>query len=218
LNVDEHAIEVVEYGGHTIKIHMDPEPMNPRKDCDPLGTMVCFHSRYTLGDEHTFADPDELREHIKDTKAIALPLFLYDHSGLTMSTGPFSCSWDSGQVGVIFIEQVRAIEEYGRKYMTKAIRERVIKYMQGEVQEYDDYLTGNVVGYVVEDANGEHLDSCWGYSGEWGRKAAVEDARHHVDYANEEAERVRQAEYRELRGNWEEGNVAKPLGQAVFCF
>jgi len=30
--------------------------MNPRTDYDQLATMVCFHRRYTLGDDHDFSD------------------------------------------------------------------------------------------------------------------------------------------------------------------
>ena len=30
---------------------------------------------------------------------VFLPLYLFDHSGITMNTSGFSCPWDSGQVG-----------------------------------------------------------------------------------------------------------------------
>lgn len=33
---------------------------------------------------------------------IILPLYLYDHGGITIKTNPFSCPWDSGQVGWIY--------------------------------------------------------------------------------------------------------------------
>jgi len=46
-------------------------------------------------------------------KYIILPLFLYDHSGITMSTGPFSCPWDSGQVGWIYASKQKFIDETG---------------------------------------------------------------------------------------------------------
>jgi len=46
-------------------------------------------------------------------KYIILPLYLYDHSGITMSTGPFSCPWDSGQVGWIYAPKQKFIDETG---------------------------------------------------------------------------------------------------------
>ena len=89
-----------------------------------------------------------------------LPLFLYDHSGITMSTGSFSCPWDSGQVGWIYISIEKAASEGWKT------PEQAYKAMQAEVEEYDHYLTGQCYGYVVEDAEGEIIDSCWGFLGD----------------------------------------------------
>jgi hypothetical protein len=44
---------------------------------------------------------DKLAGEILERTVVVLPLYLYDHSGLTISTSPFSCRWDSGQVGYI---------------------------------------------------------------------------------------------------------------------
>ena len=40
-------------------------------------------------------------------------LYLYDHSGITMSTGSFCDSWDSGQVGFIYVTKEDIEKEYG---------------------------------------------------------------------------------------------------------
>ena len=79
--------------------------------------MCCFHKRYSLGDKHSidnsqFEDWDEVEEYlIKEEKAIViLPLYLYDHSGITISTAPFSCNWDSGQIGFIYTTEKRIKE------------------------------------------------------------------------------------------------------------
>lgn len=34
------------------------------------------------------------------------------------------------------------------------------------VEEWQSYCNGSVYGYVVEDENGEEIDSCWGYIGD----------------------------------------------------
>lgn len=44
---------------YTLLVMDDPEPLNPRVDYDNLGRMVCWHSRYSLGDKHSFSDPEE---------------------------------------------------------------------------------------------------------------------------------------------------------------
>jgi len=32
-------------------------------------------------------------------------------------------------------------------------------------EEYDQYLRCEVYGYIIEDEDGNHVDSCWGYYG-----------------------------------------------------
>src|SRR4030042_1625044 len=104
----------IKHNGFIIKIITDNDAADPRTEYDNLGTMVCWHKKYKLGDKHNYQNSDEFLtdnlavntagnlQSIKDT-AIILPLFLYDHSGITMSTKPFSCPWDSGQVGYIYV-------------------------------------------------------------------------------------------------------------------
>lgn len=190
----ENAIETYEVEGLTVKIFQDDDPTNPRKDCDQAGTMVCWHSRYTLGDTHDFRDPDAFMEWWKENGkgGVLLPLFLYDHSGISMSTGrayPFNCPWDSGQVGYIYVTRETIIKEWGKNGKAKAE-----KSLQGEVKEYDQYLTGDVYGYVVETPNGEHLDSCWGFYGlDYIKEEAESIAKHY-------AEGIRQAEEVEKTG------------------
>lgn len=173
---------VASNGTKTAVILRDTDPENPR---DPyyqenLGSMVCWHKRYNLGDKHTFDDPidfaqdlalkntswSELLQYIKDghtkdlrlvpegegyqlqsrsmfdnnkwadmdglkitdvlkemytpeliglceDKVAILPLYLYDHSGLTMSTSDFGDRWDSGCVGFIYMDKDTAMKELG---------------------------------------------------------------------------------------------------------
>lgn len=95
-----------------------------------------------------------------DKHYIMLPLYLYDHSGITMSTGPFSCPWDSGQIGYIYITKEKARKEYSWKYMTKSRIAKIREYLTGEVETYDQYLTGDVYGYRISNEDDDHIDSC----------------------------------------------------------
>lgn len=91
---------------------------------------------------------------------IILPLYLYDHSGITISCHPFSCSWDSGQVGYAVLTKQEIDSEFGGD------REKAEAYLRATVKTYDDYLTGSVYGYTIEpaDDNEDKIeDSCWGY-------------------------------------------------------
>ena len=161
-------------GRYMIKVKQEESPESPR-NWDNLGTMVCFHNKYSLGDKHNYSFDDysgwdEMeRAIIKNEKVgVILPLYLYDHSGITMNTTGFSCKWDSGRVGFIFISKEKMLKEYGGKICTKQLKERVAKYLVAEVETYDKYLTGEVYMFQVWKLkkNGkkkELLESCGGF-------------------------------------------------------
>ena len=125
---------------------------------------------------------DEVMDLVSKTHYI-LPLYVYEHSGITMSTGSFSCPWDSGQVGWIYISIEKAAKEGWET------PEQAYETMQAEVEEYDHYLTGQCYGYVVEDAEGGVIDSCGGYLGdtEYVRGEMQAAAMSAVERANKEA-------------------------------
>lgn len=163
-----------------LKIFIDESPENPRT-WDNLGTMVCFHRRYDLGDKHNYSSSDydswdEMESAIikQEDVAVILPLYLYDHSGITMNTTGFSCGWDSGQVGFIFVSRETLRNEYGVKRISNKIIEKATKLLLGEVETYDQYICGDVYGFKVFkvetcDKGCEHeeeIDSCWGFYGD----------------------------------------------------
>lgn len=154
----------IKKGNRVLRILYDENCPNPR-EWDNLGTMVCFHGRYNLGDKHHYTSPQEFVDEVREDKAIILPLYLYDHSGLAMNTTGFSCPWDSGQVGWIFVTKERVREEYGVKRITRKVRDRVIAALKAEVEEYNQWLQGDVYGFVLEDEEGNMVDSCWGFFG-----------------------------------------------------
>jgi hypothetical protein len=103
---------------YTLKIEQDELRDSPRT-WDNLGNMVCFHKRYNLGDSHDYdidshESWDELEKALNREHDIAviLPLYLYDHSGITMNTVGFSCGWDSGQVGFIYVTKEKLRKEF----------------------------------------------------------------------------------------------------------
>jgi hypothetical protein len=186
--VDEHKQD-----NYVIKIYQDDDCRSPRED-DNLGTMICFHGRYNLGDKHDYNSNDysswsEQRRVIEkqENVCVILPLYLYDHSGITMNTTGFSCGWDSGQVGWIIVSKEKVRKEYGVKRITKEVTDKVTKVLKAEVKVYDQYLTGEVYGYVISkvtecDLGCEHeeeVHSCWGY---YGDEECMNEAKSELDY------------------------------------
>jgi hypothetical protein len=150
--------------GHILQIFQDTWTESPRS-WDNLGTMAIFHKRYNFGDEVDFASDDfgnwsEMQEHIINNlkAAVCLPIYMYDHSGITINTQGFACPWDSGQVGFIYVtaDDLKAegiTEEEGKQILEQ------------EVWTMDTYITGNVYGFhLIKD--GETKDSCSGFYGE----------------------------------------------------
>lgn len=164
--------------------HDDPHFLNPREDDGGVGIMWCKHPDYTLGDsskrggEYAAIDeflrqsPDESPEAI--TKhlmrhhgaTVVKPLYLYDHSGLSMSAGTNLVPIASGRNEIVRAESRRAfIMDYGgwdtsivgfiydteeRRNATGISKESVEEAIDGEVKVYDQYLRGEVYYYSVE--------------------------------------------------------------------
>jgi hypothetical protein len=155
--------------------------------------MVCFHKRYVLGDEghelrhEDFSGWGELEAYLwkELDAAVVLPLYLYDHSGITMNTRGFSCPWDSGRVGIIYATRKDVRENYGVKRCTEAVLARARELLEAEVKEYDRYLTGEIYGFRIEDPDGEDVDSCWGYYDEPSK--IIEEAKGIIDHVVAEA-------------------------------
>lgn len=172
------------------------------------------------GDAETWLDEledDELISALLEKYYYILPLYLYDHSGLTISTSSFSCPWDSGQVGFIYVSKEKAKREW-RKLTgdEEEDRKTCLDYLRSEVKGYDNYLTGNVWGYEVYQLDNEqaemdedeleHLytedlefkDSCWGFNGEW--KECLKEAMVEVNGLIKEQEELFALEDKRMMG------------------
>ncbi|KKM07245.1 hypothetical protein LCGC14_1735770 [marine sediment metagenome] len=173
------CIETIKYKGYKINIYQDDCTESPR-EWDNLGNMICFHSRYNLGDKHNHSR-EELLEIIKRKDIIALPLYLYDHSGITINTSEFSCRWDSGQVGYIYVDFEAIKKEWKVKKVSKKLKAKIEKILNSEVNAYDEYIRGNIYGFMIEDENEDEEGGCWGYYGyEWEENGLLDSAKDEI--------------------------------------
>jgi len=175
----------VRIGKFILKIEamVDPDPVSSRSWSN-ICRMVCFHSKYILGDKHDFAKPNDFLDWLdaNDSKYFLVKeLYIYNHSGLAISTGPFSDPWDSGQVGWIYVDLREVCKELFGTFSEETfennrakIVEQAKKCIRGEVEEYDMYLQGEVYGYSIDcykSMNGTRkryekgFDSCFGFYG-----------------------------------------------------
>lgn len=200
--------EGVEY---TLKVETDYNPESPR-EWSNICTMVCWHPRYDLGDKHSFSDPldfmmslyrevvgeswfdkhksddwSDILQALQESNLILIKAIqLYDHSGLTVSTSnayPYNDRWDSGTVGFIYVTKKKLFEEC-IGMVEETWEEQADRYIEGEMETYDQYLRGDVYGYTLtkkvmkqekcphcgevirEYEVDEEDDSCWGFYGD----------------------------------------------------
>lgn len=144
--------------GNTLEIYQDMSAESPR-EWDNICTMYCWHRRYNLGD----VSNGDITESDFDKDAIIVPIYAYTKSGIRLATSPFSCPWDSGQLGFAAITKDEIIASYGDD--SPASRARARKCIEAELETYNSYLEGEVYGYVLKDNEGEEIDSCWGFYG-----------------------------------------------------
>lgn len=154
-----------------LEIMQDHYSESPR-DWDNISEMHCIHGRYDLGDtqlDMNEADSWEEQEQLLKSKydiAIIKPLYLYDHSGITIANRPFTCMWDSGQVGFQFITKQSIREAYNIKRVTDRYIKQVEQIMDSEIEIYDMYIRGNVFEYGIYSDNDEDIgsiESCGGF-------------------------------------------------------
>jgi hypothetical protein len=124
----------------------------PSEDKESLFSNFSFDYEVLMFDDHE-ANVDEqtkfealVNRWITDNCAI-LPVYLYDHSGVTISTRPFSCPWDSGQVGFIYVTR-ETCEETGENF------DAAEKILKAEIETLDQYLTGDVWHYCISEFAG----------------------------------------------------------------
>lgn len=168
-----------------VTVIQDPYPVNPR-EWDNFGTMVCWYRNYALGDKHNFSSHADFEKWAKVNKILMSPIYAHEHSGITISLTPFSCQWDSGQVGWIYCERQKILKDFGWNRINQQRKLKIIEIFKQEIKTYDQYLTGDVWGFEIEDPNGNFIDSCWGFygcdpkeNGMW--DAWSEEIRHLVD-------------------------------------
>ena len=179
----DYEVESFKHNGRKVTIYADLDAESPRTAYDNLATLVCWHRRRNLGDEQIEGmTEDELRvrvtEHGEEILAM-LPLFVYEHGGVTMSTGAFGDRWDSGQVGWAYVTKTSA-EAMGC-VRAKWDTARYIEAIKGEVETYAMYLRNEVYGFEIEGTDGDSLDACWGFYG-------LDDVRQEAKEAAESAD------------------------------
>ena len=170
---------------YKIKVEDDEWAESPRKWDNVCHITSISSSHWCIGDEGYVYPKDkalDVRDELLARDDIAIkPVYMYDHSGQTISLSDFGDPWDSGICGYIFVSKEEMFKEMGN-ITEENWKERAYEAMKGEIEVYDYYIRGEVYGYIVYKAatiehrnvvtdetwkteEWEEEDSCWGYYG-----------------------------------------------------
>lgn len=180
----EETFETESFGPLTIKLVSDYDSgsfINPAADDWDNGVrFVTFERNSTLSDLHKFADPEAAEADAVERGDYIFPLYKYEHGqvGYSISNAsyPFNCPWDGGRVGFIFISKEAATDADNAR--------EIARIHAGVVAEW---CNGEFCGYVVEDEDGETIDSCFGFyqsDSEYALSEARAAAKHEIDKRN----------------------------------
>lgn len=140
-----------------LRIIEDVNGENPRQRSSNLGVLLCFSHRYRLGDDPRRVGVDYSANLTLDRLRICiqeqlngiglLPVYLLDRSGVSVSTAPFQDCM-SEQTGFIFttVERLAAHSVADKDFPIDLSQQ-----LAREVDDYNAYLSGQCVGYVVEE-------------------------------------------------------------------
>lgn len=137
------------------------------RDWDNLGTIVAWHRRYNLSDDRQpDLDPYDWLKEAEKLGGVILPIYMYEHGGISISTKnsyPYNDRWDGGQVGYIHATPDKIRAWYGVRRITNSIKKLAIECMQGEIEAFDRYLRGDVYMLTIYDELGEVVESGGGF-------------------------------------------------------
>ena len=155
--------ETYEINGYKIRIEQDMEGQSPDEWGNGDVFLVANHRDFTVKRDGFEADVFHHHLDEKDGPPRAwrgdhhyLPLYAYIHSGVALSLGregQFSCRWDSCQVGWVIVN---------KSDISEGLRG---KAAQALVDEWNQYLSGDVWWVQISDRRGDEIESCGGFYG-----------------------------------------------------
>jgi len=205
------AVEVKDFKGYKINIYQDDCNDSPADWGDDNLFLVAYHRDFSVEGIRVYNKlPEGVKRDPKDkghlliekSAAVAFArnepdgydkelfkkyhvfgLEAYIHSGVVLALsqeGNFcDRQWDVSQLGLVFV----AKKEW-------RIREKAKQAARGLIETWNDNLSGNVYGYMIEHPDGQESGGCWGYYGDPDKSGLVNYAQAEIESAlKEDAEK-----------------------------
>ena len=184
----------------TVSIERDDFDESPR-EWDNLGVITTTRGANvgdTIFHDYGLTDgaPVKFLEFIEEEygECVWLPVYMFDHSGVTISTTPFSCPWDSGQIGYIWCPKSKILKAsdltpeklFGEEKCAEGI-------LRSEIEVYDQFIRGDIYEYRITKEHvcpecgvtkSEIVESCGGFYGIDSVKDAIRDSEYYGRICN----------------------------------
>jgi hypothetical protein len=170
--------------GLTIEIAHDEDCENPRGYGEPASRLWFYKragglSDEAAGDEFSFGFEDfrDVSGLIAAMKKAApgieiLPVYKYDHSGVRYNTTGFSCPWDSGLAGLIYVTAPAMRTWFGVQRLQNTHRVEMREVLRSEIAVYGAWANGECYYVRIIGPDGETIDAQGGFIG---RERAIEE-------------------------------------------
>lgn len=137
---------------YTIEIHPDHDCESPISLGDSEGIHLAIGNLNNRYFSPKGAISIEQGKELDRRKWQAFPVYMYAHSGIALSTSPYSDPWDSGRLGTLLLKK--------SNFPPKTRQKSAFLILQ----EWADYANGETYGFIILK-DGEEIDSCWGFIG-----------------------------------------------------
>jgi len=181
--MEQETVHEEVYKNCTIKIIPDSDNGGPDEWQDEGMFLVHYHTNFQV-ERNDIVTKEELGQlfhdevktidvmkeyHIFFTKA-------YIHSGVSLAlieSGKVypDEQWDVSRCGAVLVSKKET-----------RLRKSAYKLASGLIETWNDYLSGNIYGYVTENKNGDIIESIWGFYGDYEKSDVLSEARSSIDF------------------------------------
>lgn len=159
------AIKTVELEHVDYSLHYDEDAQSPDTWNDESLFLMASHRSLSVRHDQTTEDNVSA---LQKTHHL-FPVEAYIHSGIRLyfaKEAKVDRAFDVSALGFICASK--------SEFKTRA---KAKNAATGLLEEWNQYLSGEVYGYEVKDKDGLHLESCYGFFGADGREDAEKEAR-----------------------------------------
>lgn len=143
---------VAENDNYKVTVRYDDTAESPR-EWDNVCDIITFSTQVHIK-EGVYKDMEAsqfMREVEPKMDFFISPLYMYNHSGISLSLSPITCDWDTSKIGWVYVTLDRFKEHYFDDYTgSEEQKKKLTDAINGELSVFNDYYAGNVFYFTLE--------------------------------------------------------------------